>query len=112
MPAGEQVWDLPAVRALAGEIAGHAEALEQSRGTLAGINISADDGAGGAVAEAIADFVSAADKALHARANRLAALADATADGVVTVREVDEANAEGVVGILRRLLPGGAEPRD
>lgn len=67
MPAGEQKWDLDEVRAPAGEVAGRAESLEVSRGTLASIEVSSNDGAGRAVAQAIADFVPAADTALLAR---------------------------------------------
>ncbi len=108
MPEGEQVWSLSAVRDLAGRVEDCAADLTDPARLLADVAIGPDDGAGGAVSAALADFVEAAGSALHLQQIRLTALARTVEDGVVTVQEVDAANADGVLGALRRWLPGGA----
>ncbi len=110
MAEHDQIWDLPTVRRVARRVDECADDLGEPWRLLARVDPTPQDGAGGVVTDALAEFIEVTCRVLQVQQDRLHAIARTVDDGAVTVREVDESNADGVLGALRRWLPGGATP--
>ncbi|MGL4174953.1 MAG: hypothetical protein ACRCSN_02660 [Dermatophilaceae bacterium] len=107
--AGEQLWDLPAIDRVAAQVDDRAGDLTQVLALLEGLKMPKQDGAGGAVAAAFAEFVDAAVASLGDRSTRLQGLADDVRRGSLATETTDVANGLGVLSVFREALSPGSE---